>query len=466
MLYWYRVTIKTRKEIPLNSISKSSTIELPSIQNKSVVATFDGGNVSSDAGILLLKEMEKTTGIINAISSVIEDQRDQRYVDHSYNILVTQRVFQICAGYEDANDCDHLRNDPIFKLCANALPDTEPPLASQPTMSRFENTPSRKTLYQLAYTFVDTFIASYEKEPRVVVFDFDDTEDTVHGDQQLSLFNAYAGDYCYMPLHIYEGLSGKLVCTLLKPGKRLKGAGILAIVKRLIAYLRKHWKHTVIVFRGDCHFAAPEIMHWIENQQNVYFVTGLTGNAVLQKYAEITVQSAKNLFASSQRKVTLFHSFFYQAATWHKRQRVVVKVEISPEHQDPNIRFIVSNMLKAKASVLYSQIYCARGNAELYIKDHKTYLKSDRTSCHRFSANQFRLFLHSAAYVLIHTLQRTVLRATQWERATMQTIQLKLFKIGARVRELKTRIKIELPSLCPVQDVLRTAFNELNRMRC
>jgi hypothetical protein len=436
------------------------------VAQKPVIATFDGGNVSSDAGIMLLKEMEKTTGILKAMSSCIDDQRDQRYVDHSCNTLLSQRVLQIAAGYEDANDSDSLRNDPIFKLCANALPETDTPLASQPTMSRFENTPSRRTLYKLAYTFVDTFIASYEKEPKVVVFDFDDTDDLVHGDQQLALFNNYVGDYCYMPLHIYEGLSGKLVCTLLKPGKQLNGAGILAIVKRLITYIRKHWKHTVILFRGDCHFSVPEVMQWIEEQQNVYFVTGLTSNAVLQKNTEITVQSAKNLFAQSQQKVTLFHSFFYQAKTWHKPQRVVVKVEVSPEHTDPNVRFIVTNAENAKASVLYSQVYCARGKAELFIKDHKTYLKSDRTSCHRFMANQFRLFLHSAAYVLIHTLQRTALRATEWERATMQTIQLKLFKIGARVRELKTRIKIELPSACLVQDVLRSAFAELNLLRC
>lgn len=450
----------------MNSVSESPTIEFSSIQNKSVFASFDGGNVSSDAGILLLKEMEKTTGIINTMASIIEDQRDQRYVEHSYTTILSQRVLQIAAGYEDANDCDSLRNDPLFKLCANALPDTDTPLASQPTMSRFENTPSRRTLYQLAYAFVDTFIASYEKEPKVIVLDFDDTDDLVHGHQQLSLFNNYVGDYCFMPLHIYEGLSGKLVCTLLKPGKQLGGAGILAIVKRLITYIRKHWKHTIIVFRGDCHFTAPDVMHWIEDQENTYFVTGLTSNAVLQKNAEFTLQSAKHLFAVSQQNVTLFHSFFSQAKTWHKPQRVVVKIEISPEHKDPNVRFIVSNMMMAKATVLYSQIYCARGNAELCIKNSKNYLQSDRTSCHRFLANQFRLFLHSAAYVLIHTLQRTALRATQWERATMQTIQLQLFKIGARVRELKTRIKIELPSTCPVQNVLRAAFTALNRMRC
>ena len=450
----------------MNSVLTHPPIELDFVAEKPVVATFDGGNVSSDAGILLLKEMEKTTGIINAMSLIIEDQRDQRYVDHSYKTILSQRVLQIAAGYEDANDCDKLRNDPIFKICVNALPDTATPLASQPTMSRFENALSHKILYKLAYTFVDTFIASYEKEPDVIVLDFDDTEDIVHGHQQLSLFNGYFNERCYMPLHIYEGLSGKLISTLLKPGKRLNGNSILAILKRLITYIRKHWKYTTIIFRGDSHFTAHEVMEWINEQQNVLFVTGLTGNSVLLKQTEITVQSARKRYAECKEKLTLFHSFNYQAGTWHKMQRVIVKVEISPEHQDPNIRFIVTNAKSAKATALYSQVYCARGNAELYIKDHKTYLKSDRTSCHRFTANQFRVYLHSAAYVLIHTLQRTALRATEWERVTMQTIQLKLFKIGARVRELKTRIKIELPSSCPVQDVLRSAFSELHLMRC
>jgi hypothetical protein len=450
----------------LNSTSESPTIEFSSVQNKAVFASFDGGNVSSDAGLLLLKEAENTIGVIKALASCIEDNRDQRYVDHSHHTMLTQRVFQVCAGYEDANDCDALRTDPILKLCTGNLPESNSPLASQPTMTRFENTPSRAELYKIAYAMVDLFQHSYDEEPSCIVIDFDDTEDIVHGHQQLSLFNGYASEYCFMPLHIYEGLSGKHICTLLKPGKRLSGAGTLAILKRLITHLRKRWTETQIVFRGDSHFAAPEIMQWIDEQQHLFFVTGLTTNAVLLKQAEITVQSAQKLFAERKEKVTLFHSFYYQAGTWHKAQRVIVKVEVSPEHKDPNIRFIVTNAVKAKASVLYSQVYCARGNAELYIKDHKTYLKSDRTSCHRFAANQFRVFLHSAAYVLIHYLQHTVLRTTEFERATMQTIQLKLFKIGARVKELQTRIRIELPSAFPAQEIFRSAYRELQLWRC
>ena len=450
----------------MNSVTACPSIEFSSVNNKAVIASFDGGNVSSDAGLLLLKEVEQEIGMIKAIASCINDQRDQRYVDHSLNTLLTQRICQISAGYEDADDCDTLRTDPILKLCAGTLPTTGPSLASQPTMSRFENTITRTSLYDIAYAFVDHFIDSYEEEPQCIVLDFDDTEDVTHGDQQMTLFNAYMNEYCFMPLHIYEGLSGKLVCALLKPGKQLTGSAARAILKRLVTHIRKQWKKTHIIFRGDSHFTSPEVMQWIDEQHNLFFVTGLATNSVLKKMAKTTVESAQTLFAERKTNVTLFHSFSYQAGTWHKEQRVIVKVEISSEHDDPNVRFIVTNALRAKASVLYTQVYCARGNAELYIKDHKKYLKSDRTSCHRFAANQFRVFLHSAAYVLIHSLQRTILRTTQWEHATMQTIQLKLFKIGARVKEMRARIKIELPTACPVQETFYSAVREFQLLRC
>jgi hypothetical protein len=313
---------------------------------------------------------------------------------------------------------------------------------------------------------VDQFQNSYDEQPRCIVLDFDDTEDIAHGHQQLCLFNAYADEYCFMPLHIYEGLSGKHIGTLLKPGKRLSGAGTLAVLRRLVTHLRKRWPATEIIFRGDSHFASAQVMKWIGQEKHLYFVTGLATNSILRKEADITVQSAQKLSAERNEKVTLFHTIYYKAGTWHDLQRVIMKVEVSPEHDDPNVRFIVSNIIHAKASVLYSEIYCARGSAELYIKDHKTYLKSDRTSCHRFAANQFRIFLHSAAYVLIHYLQHVVLRTTEFEHATMKTVQLKLFKIGARVRECKTRIKIELPSSFPAQDIFRSAYRELQLWRC
>jgi hypothetical protein len=259
-----------------------------------------------------------------------------------------------------------------------------------------------------------------------------------------------------MPLHVYEELSGKLITTILKPGQRMTGKQTRAIVKRMIKKLREHWPNTIIVFRGDCHFTTPEVMEWIDGQDNVYFVSGLTSNAVLKKLAQPILERAFRLYEHCQRKVVLFHTMRYKAKSWTKYRRVVIKVEVSSEGK--SVRFIVTDMEQAKAKALYQDIYCGRGTAELYIKDHKLYLKSDRTSCNRFAANQFRLFLHSAAYVLIHILKTNILKHTQWANATIETIRLRLFKIGARVRELKTRIKIELPTCYPLKDTLRRSF--------
>ena len=441
-------------------------MELSPISGKKVIADFDGGQMSSDAGALLLKETEAQVGIIEAIKNALNDRRDQRYVEHPLSQLLKQRIFQIACGYEDANDADFLRDDPIFKMCAGNAPESGEALSSQPTISRFENAPSRTELYRIALAIVDNFIDSYDEEPRVIVLDFDDTEDIVNGHQQLALFNGYFDEYCFMPLHIYEGLSGKLISTILKPEKRLPGKTILAIFKRLIVHLRKRWKNTLIIFRGDSHFTTPKIMDWIDTQENVSFVTGLAGNVVLQKLAKITIQSAKNIYERRQSKVKLFHTFYYGADSWAKPQRVVVKVEVDSKDGEPNVRFVVTDLQQAKTRTIYEDIYCARGNAELYIKNHKTYLKSDRTSCHRFQANQFRLFMHSAAYVIVHQLQNSVFKGTEWARATMQTIQLKILKIGARVKELKTRIKIELPTAFPQQEIIRKAFSIFEILRC
>lgn len=413
-----------------------------------------------------MKETEAQVGVIAAIAASLNDRRDQRYVGHPLSELLKQRIFQIACGYEDANDADALRFDPIFKMCVDKMPESGEALSSQPTISRFENAPSRTELYRIAQTFVNIFIDSYEEEPKVIVLDFDDTEDIVNGRQQLALFNGYFDEYCFMPLHIYEGLSGKLISTILKPGKRLPGKAILTILRRLIAHLRKRWKNTLIIFRGDSHFTAPEIMEWLDKQENVSFVTGLAGNPVLLKLAKTTIQSAKNLYERRQSKVKLYHTFNYGAESWTKPRRVVVKVEIDSKDKEPNVRFVVTGLEQAQTSVIYEDIYCARGNAELYIKNHKTYLKSDRTSCHRFQANQFRLFLHSAAYVLIHTLQNSVFKGTDWAQATMQTIQLKILKIGAKVKELKTKIKIELPTAFPQQEIIRKAFTIFAILRC
>ena len=433
-----------------------SPILLPDIKGKSVSIDFNGGSISSDTGVLILGEVEKQIGIIRKMEKAIPESRDLSYVKHTITDLLMQRVIQIASGYDDANDCNELRKDPIFKILADRYPETGEALASQPTMSRFENSISRTTLYRLAKVFADVFTASYEREPEVIVLDFDDTENIVHGNQQLSLFNNYFKEYCFMPLHVYEGLSGKLVTTILKPGKRCNGKQMLSIAKRIISHLRKQWPNTLIVFRGDSHFTYPEVMDWIDTQENVAFTTGLTSNSRLQEAIKPLVERANRMHKESGREITLFHSFYYQADSWSQARRVISKVEVSEKGK--NVRFVVTDIEKAKTTVLYKQIYCARGEDELYIKDHKLYLKSDRTSCHRFEANQFRIFLHSAAYVLVHTFQKNILRHTQFENSTFHTIITKFFKIGARIRELKTRIKIELSSHYPLKNILRKSF--------
>jgi Transposase DDE domain group 1 len=437
-------------------------LHLAPVGTKAVALDFDGGRLSADAGVVLLKDIDDQLGLTHALAAVLSDQRDARRIHFTLEDLLKQRVWQIAAGYEDANDSNTLRDDPIFKLLLDRLPETGPPLASQPTLSRFENGVSRTELYRMAVVLLEQFIASYDKSPKVIVLDVDDTEDPVHGQQEHARYDGYYGGYCFMPLHVYEGLSGRLITTILK-AKRFSGAQMLAVLKRLVKRLRQAWPDTLVIFRGDSHFAYPEVMQWIDEHPALHYITGLTSNAVLKELAGAVVGQAQRAYARWGRQVTRFHSTRYQAQTWSRSRRVVIKVEVS--EQGVNTRFVVTDMEQARTRVLYQHLYCARGQAENEIKDHKLYLKSDRTACHRFVANQFRLLLHSAAYVLLDTLRREGLKTTQWASATMETIQLRLFKLGARVQEFQDRIKISLPSSCPVAPVLKRSLTLLACVR-
>lgn len=421
--------------------SKQPTLfNLSGLGNKKVEVKFTMEKTSNDGGLLLLREVENQIGLIDGLSNCINDERHQSYVEHSIKSMLSQRVMQIAAGYEDANDCNVLNDDEILKLCANQ----EKALASQPTISRFENKVNTKELYNMAKVFVDRFMASYESEPGIVILDPDDTNSFTYGQQELTLFNNYYGDYCYMPLHIYEGFSGKLITTILKPGRRSKSVNVFSILKRIIIYLREQWPDTMIIVRGDSHFCSKELMDWVHGLKKVEFITGLTGNAVLNKHAKVTIESARREYNKYNKPVKRYHSFEYRANSWAFPERVVVKVEAN--NMGINVRFIVSSLKDVRSKALYEQGYCARGAAELRIKDHKTYLLSDRMSCNSFLANQFRLFLHSAAYVLIHSLQNEVLKGTEFCKATMKTIQLKIIKVATRVKVMKTKIRIELPA--------------------
>jgi hypothetical protein len=425
--------------------------ELFPVENKQIEASFTGDDISSDGGLLLLREVNNQMGLIDRISSCITDSRDQRYVDHTISEMLTQRVTQIAAGYEDCNDCDDLRDDMVFKLCAGRAPQTGQALASQPTMSRLENSVDSKDLRRIGQELMNIFVESYDKEPGVIILDCDDTNNNTYGQQELNLYNHYYRDHCYMPLHIYEGLSGKLIATILKPGRRSKQSNIASFLKKLILRLREEWANTMIIVRGDSHFTSPDFMRWCEEQYNTGYITGVSGHPGLHKMAATTIKAAEREFVQYGKYVKRYHSFPYQAGSWPSPQKIVVKVEVSTA--GTNVRYIVTNLVQFRAKALYEKGYCARCAMELRIKEHKLYLRSDRSSCHSFKANQFRLFLHSMAYILLHTFQKEMLRGTEFENATFKTIQNKIIKTAAWVKELKTKVKIELPRCCPTKSI-------------
>lgn len=442
------------------SENKEQVLKLFPVEHKNIELSFTGDQISSDGGLLLLGEVNRQLGLTSKISDCISDKRDSRYIDHTIEELITQRVFQIAAGYEDCNDCNDMRNDMILKTCVGRLPQTGNDLGSQSTMSRLENMVENADLYKIGEQMVDIFIDSYSSQPKVIILDCDDTNNNTYGQQQLSLFNNYYHDYCYMPLHIYEGLSGKLVTTILKPGRRNKQSNIASLLKKLVNRLRHEWPNTIIIVRGDSHFASNNFMQWCDQNKKVGYITGLTANARLKALSKRTVETAENSFKKYGKPVKSYHSFMYQADSWANPQKVVVKVEVSS--MGTNIRYIVTNMTEFRAKGLYEKGYCARGAMELRIKEHKLYLKSDRSSCQSFKANQFRLFLHSMAYVLLHTMQKELFRGTEFANATFKTIQNKIIKTAAWVREMKTKIKIEFPKFCPTKDVQAKSFEMLS----
>jgi len=437
--------------------NKQLSLQFASISGKKVTADFSGGEVTSDAGVMVMKEMANKIGIIERLAQAIYDERHQSYVKHETIKLLTQRVFQIACGYDDANDANDLRVDPGFKASCDRLP-SEDDLASQPTITRFENSITTKDLYRIAVVFVDQFIASYDVPPSAIVLDIDDTDDETHGAQQLSLFNEYYHEYCYMPLFIFEGQTGKLITSILRPGKRPNGKQIRSIFKRVIKKIRSVWPHVGILIRGDSHFATPELYSWCD-KHNVHYILGLSKNSILKELAQPALSAAHHRYDTFSEKARIYKELQYQAGTWHRSLRVIVMAEVSATGE--NLRFLVTSLNHDQPSFMYETAYCSRGRMENFIKEHKNALKSGHTSCHSFTANCFRLMLHSAAYVIMHTLREKTLAGTSLASAQFDTIRLKLLKIGAEVRELKTRLHFILPASCPVKDIFATMVRNI-----
>lgn len=432
----------------------TSQLEFAPLKGKRITALFDEPRVSSDGGILLMREVDMQTGLMDRLVKAIGDSRRQTHIEHTMPELLRQRTYQIICGYEDADDCDLLRADPALKTAVGRDPQDDPDLGSQPTMSRLENAVTPRDLLRMGYVFIDPFTASYETAPERIVLDMDPTADHVHGEQQLALFNAYEDEYCFMPFHVYEGVSGKYITSVLRAGKTPTAKEIISVLKRIVRRIRKSWPDVEIIFRADSHHTKPEVMEWLE-ARHMQFITGLGRNRRLTALFATAIRSAEKKYREQKqagRPVRVYASRFYAAASWSEPQRVICRVQVSAKGTDT--RYIATSFQVAGARYLYDTVYSGRGKMELMIKDHKVALKSDRTSCHSKEANQFRLFIHSAAYVLMHALRENLLKGSELAHAQFDTIRLRLLKIGTRLEVGRTFLRFHFPASFPLKPLL------------
>jgi DDE family transposase len=344
--------------------------DLPSVARKKVSVAFDGGLLSSNGGVLLLRGVERRLGLAARLAGCIRDKRNPESILHTVEEMLRLRMLAIAAGYEDADDCDALRHEPLFKMALGRGPETGDPLCSQPTMSRLENAPSRIEIARMMAAMIDQFCASYRRAPASIVLDIDDTFDAVHGHQQLSLFNAHYDERCFLPIHIYEGGSGKPVAMILREGKTPSGQEVRTILKRVVAHIRRRWPTVRILMRGDGHYGRPEVMAWCEETPGIDYIFGLSGNTVLDALTRpaadaLCVERATGAAPVLRR----FAALSYGAKSWKKQRHVVARLEATPLGLD--IRYVVTSLTDTPER-LYETGYCARGQAENFIKLHKT----------------------------------------------------------------------------------------------
>jgi hypothetical protein len=409
---------------------------------------------------LALREIERGLGVADRLAACLNDPRAPERVGHRLAEIIRFRMLMIAAGYEDGNDADALRRDPMFKLALDRLPSDEE-LCSQSTISRLENLPDIRALLRLGRALIEQYCASFRQVPKRIVLDVDDTFDRAHGGQQLRLFNAYHDDYGFQPIVVFDG-QGRFVTALLRPGKRPSGHEIRAFLRRLVGAIRSNWPRVEILLRADSHYTAPEVLDWCRANR-VDWVLGLAPNTALRRHVEGLEKTTAERFraAPARGKVRRFKEFYDAAGSWSRVERIIARVEAGAEGTDT--RFIVTNLQGGRPKKLYQQLYCARGQAENHIKAWKNHLAADRTSCHQAEANQFRLFLHAGAYWLLWSLRRAMPRRSPWRVMQFDTLRLRLIKIAARIVELKTQIKIHLPSSAPDQAIFRLALDRVHR---
>jgi len=413
-------------------------------------AAFDGGRITSDGGLLWLARMDSELGLCEAISEHVPEWRNRRG-RHSLLSLVRQRVFQIACGYEDQNDSDTLREDPLLKVVCGSLPESAGDLASQPTISRMENAATIRSCHRIAQVLFDLYMSERGKDggaPERVLLDFDSTDDPTHGEQEGSYYHGYYGQHMYHPLLVFDGESGHLITTLLRAGNTHASNSCIAILKRIVDRLRQRWPGVAIEIRADAGFAVPALYDYCEQERISYTIALITNERLKEMAAEL-LEEATQEHQRTDKKARLFGEDLYEAASWEHERRVVYKAEVMD--QGTNRRFVVTTR-REKPRELY-EFYARRGESENWIKDLKLHMRADRLSCHRFIANQFRLLLHAAAYWLMDALRRKLIECGSCGRMQLDTLRISLIKIGGRVRELFTKIRLHLATGHPGQDL-------------
>ena len=434
----------------------SMPMSFPSCRRRVVEADFSGGSITSNGGVLLLRQADRVSGLTDAVARRLSDDRQRGKVVHTVATLLRQRVYAIALGWEDVNDHAALRHDMALQTAA----DRDQALASPSTLSRFENAADRAWAWGIHEVLLERFVASFATPPAELVLDFDATDDAVHGRQEGRFFHGYYDHYCFLPLYVFCG--ERLLASYLRPSKIDGAKHAWAILALLVKRLRRAWPKVRIVFRGDSGFCRPRMLSWCE-RHGVGYIVGLARNPRLATLAEPWMAAAEADFAATGVKQRRFGEFYYAAATWKVERRVIARIEHGPargKKGGANPRYIVTN-LEGKARELYETVYCARGEMENRIKEQQLDLFADRTSCHKWWPNQCRLLLSGLAYTLVETIRRVGLNGSDIARAQAGTIRLKLLRIGAVILRNTRRVRFLLSSACPDKEAFRAAAERL-----
>lgn len=424
-----------------------------SSQKRKVEASFSGGSVSSDGGLLFFQEVERSLKLSQRLAKILPDHRAPNKITHQQKHMIKQRLLSICAGYEDLNDQDELRHDILMQT----LVGSSDPLASSPTLCRMENRGDRQTMLAMHQLLLELFIQKHQqKPPKELILDFDATDDLTHGSQEGSFYHGYYKHHCFLPLYVFCGSDP--LCALLRPANTDGARGAWAALKILVKKLRQQWGNDLkITFRGDTGFMRPRMLTWCETN-NVHYIIGYSKNPRLLKQSAELIKQSKLQYEQTKQKQRLFDEYQYQAGTWDDPRKIIMKAEHTQRGE--NNRYIVTT-LEGDPQALYDEVYCGRGDMENRIKEQQLNLFADRTSCHHWWANQLRLLLSTFAYLIMDRFRTLFLAGTDWAKLQCGTLRRKLIKIGAVVTRNTRRVKVHLSSAYPYQGEFIKAYKQM-----